>query len=93
MEQELALQVECRDKMEHINERLGNQAVREQARAGQVEHWVERSERDDRRKQKQVLVMNRSYNEVVGRLVSAVMKLSVVYQAANPDEDNPSPWR
>eukprot|EP00090_Calanus_glacialis_P021171 TRINITY_DN32670_c0_g1_i1.p1 TRINITY_DN32670_c0_g1~~TRINITY_DN32670_c0_g1_i1.p1 ORF type:complete len:592 (-),score=265.83 TRINITY_DN32670_c0_g1_i1:50-1825(-) len=89
LEQELALQEECRDKLEHIKERLGDQAVREQARAGQVEHLVERAERDERRKQEQVLVMNSSYNEVVGRLVSAVMKVSGVYQAAKPDEDNP----
>jgi len=89
LEQELGLQEECRDKLEHIRERLGDQAVREQARAGQMEHLVERAERDERRKQEQVLVVNSSYNQVVERLVSAVQKVSAVYQLAKPDEDNP----
>eukprot|EP00092_Neocalanus_flemingeri_P038983 GFUD01042437.1.p1 GENE.GFUD01042437.1~~GFUD01042437.1.p1 ORF type:complete len:594 (+),score=252.69 GFUD01042437.1:63-1844(+) len=89
LEQELGLQEECRDKLEHIKEVLGDQAVREQARAGQVEHLVERAERDERRKQEQVLVVNSNYNQVVGRLVAAVQKVSGVYQSAKADEDNP----
>ena len=44
-----------------------------QARGGQVELLVKKAERDERRKQELVLVMNSSYNEVVKRLVSALM--------------------
>jgi len=89
LEQELGLQEECKDKLEHIKERLGDQAVREQAKAGQVEHLVERAERDERRKQEQVLVVNSSFNQVVGRLLSAVQKVAGVYQSAKSDEDYP----
>jgi len=89
LEEELGLQEECKEKLEHLKERLGDQAVREQARAGQVEHLIERAEREERRKQEQVLQVNSSYNQVVQRLVTSVQKVCEVYQAAKPDQDTP----
>ena len=89
LEEELGLQEECREKLEHLKERLGDQAVREQARAGQVEHLVERAERDERRKQEQVLQVNSNYNKVVDRLMSAVQKISEAFKAAKSDQDSP----
>jgi len=89
LEEELGLQEECMGKLEHLKERLGDQAVREQARAGQVEHLIERAERDERWKQEQLLQVNSNYNQTIDRLVSTVQKVSEVYQAAKPDQDTP----
>jgi len=90
LEHELGLQTECRDKLEAIKERIGDQAIREQAKAGQIDHLIERAEKDERRKQEELLATNTSYNESVKNLASSVKKLSEIYESATEDdEQNP----
>ena len=89
LEEEIQLQEECREKLEKVKERLGDQSLRVQAKSGQMEHLLERAERDEGRRQGQLLSMNTTYNESLCKLTSAVHKVSEYFQTAKPDQDDP----
>jgi len=89
LEEEIQLQEECREKLEKVKERLGDQSLRVQAKSGQMEHLLERAERDERRRQEQLLSMNSTYNESLSKLTSTVQKVSEYFQTAKIDQDDP----